>query len=64
MVRAFLFCRFKCFFMIVKGVFSGLFSKEVYDGSHLNLPNIKREMEDKEFVPESPRIIFERTKRK
>jgi len=50
--------------MIVKGVFSGLFSKEVYDGSHLNLPNIKREMEDKEFVPESPRIIFERTKRK
>ncbi len=64
MIRAFFFCRFKCFFMIVKGIFSGVFSKEVYDGSHLNLPNITREIEEGDFIPESPRIIFERTKRK
>lgn len=59
--RALITFHLKCALSIVKGVFSGLFCKGLYDKSYLEFPRNKKSLED-DPLPEMPTVVFSEKK--
>lgn len=57
--RAFFTFHFKCAFNIIKGVFAGFFSRELFDTSHYEIPIRRNKNILEETVPEMPSIVFQ-----
>lgn len=63
-LRAIMIFQFKCSFYIVKGIFSGFFSRKLFDVSHFEIPIRKKDVMKEETLPEMPSIVFTEEKKK